>query len=72
MKNEGFVFGFLVIFFFLVYCIVGGILVFFFYLGFLWLLKGWLLIASEGLTDKWKMEDFLVTSVAVWLALGKI
>ena len=45
---------------------------FFFFLGFLWLLKGWLLIASEGLTDKWKMEDFLVTSVAVWLALGKI
>ena len=45
---------------------------FFFFWGFLWLLKGWLLIASEGLTDKWKMEDFLVTSVAVWLALGKI
>ena len=64
--------GFWLSFFFLVYCIVGGILVFFFFLGFLWLLKGWLLIASEGLTDKWKMEDFLVTSVAVWLALGKI
>ena len=65
--------GFWFSFFFLVFCFVGGILVFFFFfLGFLWLLKGWLLIASEGLTDKWKMEDFLVTSVAVWLALGKI